>query len=124
MPTGPTRSALDRARAEHHGRRWDPARAGFRAAADRGEDLSADDLAAWADAAWYLADNLDHPMAPMLYGLSTLHCLTVSLAYGGTGLGAVWGEQLARQMLAEAGFTDVSVAEVPSDPLNSLYVAR
>jgi SAM-dependent methyltransferase len=75
-------------------------------------------------AATDLADNLDHPMAPMLYGLSTLHCLTVSLAYGGTGLGAVWGEQLARQMLADAGFTDVSVAEVPGDPLNSLYVAR
>ena len=54
MPTGPTRSALDRARAEHQGRRWEPARAGFRAAADRGEDLSADDLAAWADAAWWL----------------------------------------------------------------------
>lgn len=68
-----------------------------------------------------LAERADGPHA---HGPSTLHCLTVSLAYGGTGLGAVWGEQLARQMLADAGFTDVSVAEVPGDPLNSLYVAR
>jgi SAM-dependent methyltransferase len=69
-------------------------------------------------------DNVGNPFAPLLYGFSTLHCLTVSLAQGGTGLGAMWGEQLARQMLAEAGFVDVTVDAVPDDPLNALYVAR
>ena len=71
-----------------------------------------------------LEDNLDNPFAPWLYGVSTLHCMTVSLAQGGAGLGAVWGERVARQMLADAGFVDVSVHDVPEDPLDSVYVAR
>ena len=40
-----------------------------------------------------LAGNLANPLAPMLYSTSTLHCLTVSLAGGGAGLGAAWGER-------------------------------
>jgi len=53
-----------------------------------------------------------------------MHCMTVSLAYDGAGLGAVWGTQLATSMLADAGFDDVRVAEVESDPLNAYYIAR
>ena len=30
--------------------------------------------------------------------------MTVSLAQGGAGLGAVWGEETAREMLPAAGF--------------------
>jgi SAM-dependent methyltransferase len=71
-----------------------------------------------------LEDNLDHPLAPLLYGVSTLHCMTVSLAREGAGLGTVWGEELARRMLADAGFASVEVHDVPDDPLDSLYVAR
>lgn len=71
-----------------------------------------------------LQDNLDNPFAPLLYGISTLHCMTVSLAQGGAGLGAVWGERVARQMLADAGFVDVTVHDIPDDPLDSVYVAR
>ena len=71
-----------------------------------------------------LERNIGNPFAPMLYATSTLHCLTVSLAYGGAGLGTVWGEELARQMLADAGFSEVEVHDVPDDPVNSLYVAR
>jgi hypothetical protein len=63
-------------------------------------------------------------VAPLLYAVSTLHCLTVSLAHDGAGLGTVWGEELARSMLADAGFVGVQVHEVPDDPLDSLYVAR
>ena len=74
-------------------------------------------------AASALEDNVGNPLAPWLYGVSTLHCLTVSLAAGGAGLGAVWGEQRARQMLAEAGFADVTVHDVPDDPIDFLYVA-
>lgn len=70
-----------------------------------------------------VADNIGNPMAPLLYGLSVLHCMTVSLAEGGAGLGTVWGEQLALRMLAEAGFTDVTVHEAP-DPMNSVYICR
>ncbi len=71
-----------------------------------------------------LEDNLDHPLAPWLYAISTLHCMTVSLARDGEGLGTVWGEQLAQQMLDEAGFVDIQVHDVPDDPLNQVYVAR
>jgi SAM-dependent methyltransferase len=71
-----------------------------------------------------LEDNLANPMAALLYSISTLHCLTVSLAEGGAGLGAVWGEELARRLLADAGFVDVEVHDVPDDPLDSVYVAR
>jgi hypothetical protein len=71
-----------------------------------------------------VAGNLDNPLAPFLYTISTLHCMTVSLAEGGTGLGTVWGEQLALRMLADAGFVNVEVHEVPDDPLDSLYVCH
>lgn len=75
-------------------------------------------------AASRLEDNIGNPLAPLLYAVSTLHCMTVSLAHGGAGLGTVWGEQLARQMLADAGFVDITVHDVPDDPLDSVYLAR
>lgn len=71
-----------------------------------------------------LEDNIGNPFAPMLYGISTLHCMTVSLALDGAGLGAVWGEQTARRMLEEAGFTVEGVHDVPEDPMDSVYLAR
>jgi SAM-dependent methyltransferase len=72
----------------------------------------------------HLQENLDHPIGPLLYGVSTMHCMTVSLALGGEGLGTVWGEQKARELLDEAGFVDVVVHTQPGDPFNSYYVAR
>lgn len=71
-----------------------------------------------------LEDNVGNPFAPFLYGISTLHCMTVSLAYDGAGLGTVWGEERARAMLADAGFAEVDVHDVPDDPIDSVYVAR
>lgn len=71
-----------------------------------------------------LEDNIAHPLAPFLYAISTLHCLTISLAHDGAGLGTVWGEQVARKMLRDAGFSDVTVREVPDEPVNALYVAH
>lgn len=72
----------------------------------------------------HLERNVGNPFAPLLYAVSTLHCMTVSLASGGAGLGTVWGEELALEMLATAGFVDVEVHEVPGDPMDSLYVAH
>jgi len=69
-------------------------------------------------------ENLDHPLGPFLYTISTMHCMTVSLALGGEGLGTVWGEEKARELLAEAGFTDVQVKQVAGDILNNYYIAR
>ena len=48
--------------------------------------------------------------------------MTVSLALDGEGLGTMWGEQLARQKLAEAGFTKVTVEQVPGDIMNAYYI--
>lgn len=69
-----------------------------------------------------LEENIGNPYAPWLYGVSTLHCMTVSLAHGGAGLGTVWGEQLARRMLDDAGFVDVSTHDIPGVPHNMTYV--
>jgi 2-polyprenyl-3-methyl-5-hydroxy-6-metoxy-1,4-benzoquinol methylase len=69
-------------------------------------------------------ENIDHPLAPFLYMISTMHCMTVSLALDGEGLGTVWGEQKARELLGEAGFRDVRVAGVEGDILNNYYIAR
>ena len=70
-----------------------------------------------------LEENIGNPFAPYIYGVSVLHCLTVSLAEGGAGLGTAWGEQAARAMLETAGFTDVEVFDAPG-PQNSIYVCR
>jgi SAM-dependent methyltransferase len=70
-----------------------------------------------------LAENLGHPLAPFLYTISCLHCMTVSLAEDGMGLGAMWGRQKARQMLAEAGFTSVETKQVDGDIFNDYHVA-
>jgi len=69
-------------------------------------------------------ENLDHPMGPFLYTTSTMHCMTVSLALDGEGLGTMWGEQKALELLAEAGFTDVAVKQIEGDPFNNYYIAR
>ena len=71
-----------------------------------------------------LEENLDHPLAPFFYSISTMHCMTVSLALDGEGLGTVWGEQKARELLAEAGFADPDVHHIEGDIINSYYVAR
>lgn len=71
-----------------------------------------------------LEENAQHPLGAVLYGISTMHCMTVSLALGGEGLGTCWGTQLALQKLADAGFTSVDIKRVPGDIMNAYYVAR
>lgn len=66
----------------------------------------------------------DLPLGPLLYTISAMHCLTVSLAADGLGLGAMWGTPAARQFLADAGFGSVEVYELPHDVQNAYYVCR
>jgi 2-polyprenyl-3-methyl-5-hydroxy-6-metoxy-1,4-benzoquinol methylase len=68
--------------------------------------------------------NLDHPAAPLLYTISCLHCMTVSLAAGGMGLGAVWGKEKALEMLRDAGFTTVEIKQLDHDFLNYFYIIK
>ncbi|HEX9984656.1 MAG TPA: methyltransferase domain-containing protein [Thermoanaerobaculia bacterium] len=71
-----------------------------------------------------LQQNVGHPFAPMLYTISTMHCMTVSLAFDGEGLGTMWGEERARQMLADAGFTSFVFERLETDPVNYYCIAR
>lgn len=71
----------------------------------------------------HLHENLGLPWGAFLYTVSTLHCMTVSLALGGTGLGTAWGEQVAVAMLSDAGFSQVELTTIDTDPFNTYYVA-
>jgi ubiquinone/menaquinone biosynthesis C-methylase UbiE len=71
-----------------------------------------------------LEENLEHPLAPAFYTISTMHCMTVSLALGGEGLGNMWGTQKALELFGEAGFKDVDVKQVEGDILNNYYIAK
>lgn len=42
------------------------------------------------------------------FAQKNLHCMTVSLAQDGDGLGAMWGQEKARAMLNDAGFNHVA----------------
>jgi 2-polyprenyl-3-methyl-5-hydroxy-6-metoxy-1,4-benzoquinol methylase len=68
--------------------------------------------------------NIDHPLGTFTYTVSCLHCMTVSLALGGEGLGAAWGEEKALELLAEAGFSRVDVKRLPHDIINNYYIAE
>lgn len=72
----------------------------------------------------HVDQDMSHPMATFIYTISCMHCMSVSLANGGMGLGAAWGKELALRMLEQAGFDDVTVQTLPHDPLNFYYVCR
>jgi ubiquinone/menaquinone biosynthesis C-methylase UbiE len=69
-------------------------------------------------------NNIDHPIGPLLYTISCMHCMTVSLAQGGEGLGAMWGEEKTREYLERAGFRSVEKHELAHDIQNNWYVVR
>jgi SAM-dependent methyltransferase len=72
----------------------------------------------------HVGENLDHPVGTFGYTVSCMHCMTVSLAYGGDGLGAMWGAHKARELFAEAGFGPIQVHTVEGDPFNNYYVCH
>lgn len=71
-----------------------------------------------------VAENRDHPIGTLIYTISCMHCMTVSLAQGGMGLGAAWGEQQTKRFLADAGFRAVDRHTLPHDIQNYYYIAR
>jgi SAM-dependent methyltransferase len=70
-----------------------------------------------------LSDNIAEPGNVILYAMSVMHCMQVSLAGGGPGLGTVWGHQLATSMLTDAGFTSIERFDLEGDPTNCLYAS-
>lgn len=72
----------------------------------------------------HVHENLEHPLGTFLYTVSCAHCMTVSLAQGGEGLGTMWGRQKAGELLRAAGFTRIEIHELPHDLQNDYYVIR
>lgn len=72
----------------------------------------------------HVYNNIAHPIGTFLYTVSCMHCMTVSLAQGGEGLGAMWGEEKTREYLQRAGFRSVEKHELAHDIQNNWYVVR
>ena len=72
----------------------------------------------------HVHENIDFMLGPLVYAISCMHCMTVSLALDGAGLGAMWGEQKAREMLVDAGFTQVEVKQLDGDLFNNYFIAK
>jgi 2-polyprenyl-3-methyl-5-hydroxy-6-metoxy-1,4-benzoquinol methylase len=66
--------------------------------------------------------NIGHPVGPLLYTISCMHCMSVSLEQNGAGLGAMWGKEKARELLSEAGFSDIQIKQLPHDFQNYFYI--
>ena len=72
------------------------------------------------------AENIEkNPMAPMMYGVSVMSCMSSALSEpGGAGLGTLGlPESLARAMTADAGFTRFRRLAI-DHPVNAFYEVR
>jgi 2-polyprenyl-3-methyl-5-hydroxy-6-metoxy-1,4-benzoquinol methylase len=70
----------------------------------------------------HLDEDIKHPIGTFLYTISCMHCMTVSLAQDGEGLGAMWGEEKTREYLLNAGFNSVQTNKLAHDFQNNWYV--
>lgn len=70
----------------------------------------------------HLEEDIKHPIGTFLYTISCMHCMTVSLAQDGEGLGAMWGEEKTKEYLIRAGFTSVKTNKLAHDIQNNWYV--
>jgi 2-polyprenyl-3-methyl-5-hydroxy-6-metoxy-1,4-benzoquinol methylase len=68
--------------------------------------------------------DMAHPLGTLLYTVSCMHCMTVSLAQGGEGVGAMWGEEKTKEYLRRAGFRSITVNRLSHDVQNNWYVVR
>lgn len=64
-----------------------------------------------------------NPVGRVFHAISPLHCMTVSLAHNGAGLGTVIGEQGARALAKEAGFTQFERLPI-QNPFNQFFALR
>ena len=71
-------------------------------------------------------ENLANPLAPMLYSLSIIYCLSSALSEpNGAGLGTMgFNPVVAKAMTAKAGFTRFQQLEIEEDVFNYYYAAR
>jgi 2-polyprenyl-3-methyl-5-hydroxy-6-metoxy-1,4-benzoquinol methylase len=64
-----------------------------------------------------------NPIGKAFHSISPLHCMTVSLAFNGAGLGTVIGENGARALAKEAGFTRFERLPI-QNPFNQFFALR
>lgn len=67
-----------------------------------------------------LADDVGSHQAALVYGMSTMFCLSQSLAQGGVGVGAAWGPRRAEELCREAGFTEFTLLPI-ENPFSAFY---
>lgn len=70
-----------------------------------------------------LENNL-HDIGALMYGISTLHCMTQSLAVGGEGVGAAWGREMAEDHATRAGFSTFRPLEDINNKFSAFYLLR
>jgi 2-polyprenyl-3-methyl-5-hydroxy-6-metoxy-1,4-benzoquinol methylase len=78
----------------------------------------------WSEA--HASDRLEENLNPQgrtMYAASTMHCMTVSLAQGGEGLGSAISEAKARALAAEAGFSSFGKLPV-KNPIHQIFLLR
>jgi 2-polyprenyl-3-methyl-5-hydroxy-6-metoxy-1,4-benzoquinol methylase len=64
-----------------------------------------------------------NPVGRVFQSVSPMHCMTVSLAHGGAGLGTVIGEQGARELAERGGFGRFERLEI-DNPFNQFFAVR
>lgn len=72
----------------------------------------------------HVHQDIEHPIGTFLYTISCMHCMTVSLAQGGEGLGAMWGEEKTREYLQRVGFRSITTHRLEHDIQNNWYVIQ
>jgi 2-polyprenyl-3-methyl-5-hydroxy-6-metoxy-1,4-benzoquinol methylase len=88
-----------------------------------------------ADGAWLIkdiraqntyAENLENPVAPMMFGFSVLYCMSSALSKpGGAGLGTLgFPPAVCERMGSDAGFSKFKILEFEDDPFNFYYELR
>ena len=83
------------------------------------------------DGAWFciepnVRDNVEdniNPLGKLFYSVSTLQCMTCSLAHGGAGYGAGMGEGNIRRVAQLAGFTHFEKLTI-ENPFNQFFEIR
>ncbi|MGI9310660.1 MAG: aminotransferase class I/II-fold pyridoxal phosphate-dependent enzyme [bacterium] len=71
----------------------------------------------------HLENNINNPFSVIYYAFSLMHCIPVSFANGGVGLGATWGREETERMLFDVGFSTVNRFDTPRIQ-NCLYTCR
>ncbi len=88
------------------------------------EALAADGVYIWSEPNCSAnAHENRNPIGRAFHAISPVHCMTVSLAHDGEGLGTVIGEQGARTLAKDAGFTHFERLPI-QNPFNQFFALR